>query len=297
MIYTRSNDAHCRVLHSGSRLHERTLKVPIAFSTMGHLRRQGRVQSIGIELTDLYYFGIPTSMSMTTNISDLQPARHVWGFDSFTGLPEGSSEDVNISVWHKGAYGRTFRGNSPQTIERRFNGLFGGQSRCSVIPGMFSESLRPGLASELGMRPALYVDIDVDLFSSSYEALKFLFTNKLVAPGTVIFYDDYWVISRSKAQEGDYIDPATVGEGLAHTRITNEFGAQFACLAGPCRVDSHVSETPCNAFSYSRCCGCIKVAVGLLGFGKPDSGLDTFTHAELKAALDAMNDRGRCRVT
>ena len=36
-----------------------------------------------------------------------------------------------------------------------------------VIPGFFNESLTPGLAVARGMRPALYVDIDVDLYSQA----------------------------------------------------------------------------------------------------------------------------------
>ena len=41
------------------------------------------------------------------------------------------------------------------------------------------------------MKPALYVDIDADLYSSSLQALEWLFRMGLIVPGTVIGYDDW----------------------------------------------------------------------------------------------------------
>ena len=64
--------------------------------------------------------------------------------------------------------------------------------------GFFNESLTPQLRAVRGMQPALYVDLDADLFSSTQQNLDWLFASRLIkepsrgAAGTVLGYDD-WV--------------------------------------------------------------------------------------------------------
>ena len=70
------------------------------------------------------------------------------------------------------------------TTERR-------KRRVQAIKGRFQDSLVPGLAALRGMGPALYVDIDADLFSSTWTALDWLFREGLMKPGTVIGYVHY----------------------------------------------------------------------------------------------------------
>ena len=60
-----------------------------------------------------------------------------------------------------------------------------------AIKGRFQDSLVPGLAARRGMGPAVYVDIDADLFSSTWTALDWLFREGLMKPGTVIGYVHY----------------------------------------------------------------------------------------------------------
>ena len=102
------------------------------------------------------------------------------------------------------------------------------------------------------MMPALYVDVDCDLHTSSIDALDFLFANGLVGVGTLVGYDDWWTIpcvryhsSRPRRPPS----PLAVGEGLAHAQIAQKYGVRFVCVAGPCqpsivRGDLHDNWAP-----------------------------------------------------
>lgn len=79
------------------------------------------------------------------------------------------------------------------------------------MPG-FDKTLTPSLVAERDMAPALYVDIDCDLYSSSVTVLEWLFENKLIVPGTIIWYDDI-------AAGGGY----SGGEGLVHRQAVRKY--------------------------------------------------------------------------
>jgi hypothetical protein len=141
-----------------------------------------------------------------------------FAFDSFDGLPandglpsQNASSSPTIAAWQPGAYAFDPR---PALHQQ-----FGAALRPTA--GFFSESLRDSVALQLGMRPAMYVDIvrrrsqplrsqpakagtsaaasaaanarcaslaaqDVDLYGSTVLALDFLLRNSLVVPGTLI---------------------------------------------------------------------------------------------------------------
>ena len=63
------------------------------------------------------------------------------------------------------------------------------------------------------MKPAAYVDIDVDLYKSTVLALDFLFRNKLIQVGTLIGYHDW-----------GGLEEFTGGESLAHKELTEKYG-------------------------------------------------------------------------
>lgn len=61
------------------------------------------------------------------------------------------------------------------------------------------------------MRPALYVEIDCDLYLSSRQALEWLLSSRLIVRGTVIGYDDL--------EAG-----GTGGEAQAHNEVVARWG-------------------------------------------------------------------------
>ena len=55
-----------------------------------------------------------------------------------------------------------------------------------LIKGFFSDSLTPTLKAEKGMKPALLIDVDVDLYISCMQCMDWMFANGLIVPGTVV---------------------------------------------------------------------------------------------------------------
>ena len=89
-------------------------------------------------------------------------------------------------------------------------------SQTHLIKGFFSDALTPELARERGMRPALLVDVDVDLYISTIQCLDWMFSMQLIVPGTVVYYDDVSVI---KADQG--------GELKAHEEMTAKYDVSW----------------------------------------------------------------------
>ena len=72
------------------------------------------------------------------------------------------------------------------------------------------------------MRPALYVDIDVDIYISSYQALDWLCKHKLIRRGTIIGYDDWlWGLPGFKAHHGASTVPGPAKDGINTWRLSS----------------------------------------------------------------------------
>ena len=137
----------------------------------------------------------------------------MYGFDSFEGLPEEADGHGKQLDFRKGHF------NSGDIRESLLKEL-GGPELVTFVKGFFNESLTSGLAR--GLRPAAYIDVDVDLFISTKQLLMWIFENQLAAPGTIIGYDDWWLNACSRG--GDRESPLDSGEGKAHAEIAEEFG-------------------------------------------------------------------------
>ncbi|MEQ9039514.1 MAG: TylF/MycF/NovP-related O-methyltransferase [Silicimonas sp.] len=139
---------------------------------------------------------------------------HLHLFDSFEGLP---AEDPGIevpAVWNEGAFA-----GSRAALEKRLAEIGVSEDARTIHPGWFSETLKPELVADGTFKPAAYVDIDADLYNSTFEVLDFLFTHKLIGPGTLIGYDDWG-------------DTAlwTAGESRAHKEIMEKYNVKCAQL-------------------------------------------------------------------
>lgn len=184
---------------------------------------------------DLYEFGVAnpyTSHSSTKmllqfciNFNIQYDTYH--GFDSFLGLPEiqekDSKEECNKLGWHKGAFSALdfFKsGGSPgvdladnaivpklDTVEEVAEHLTCEYEKMRIhdnqtiefTPGYLEESL-PKINTK-NFKPALIAHIDVDLYSSTYQALDFLFSNNLIVDQTYILFDDWYCCSRDAGQQ------------------------------------------------------------------------------------------------
>lgn len=212
-------------------LHEQVCKrVGFGNSFSGLRHRNFKSLDIG----DLYQFGVAGGGTLVQLLRIHNTT--AWGFDTFTGLPPEQKGELSIKDWKPGA----FRGNGVlnasgvhELVARKVRAATGSSllpGQLSLLTGTFNETLRPGLARERGMRPAVYVDIDSDLFISAWEALDWLFTERLLLPGSVIGYDDWWTI----ACASNNTDVEAHGEPRAHLLAARKYQASFRCICGPC---------------------------------------------------------------
>lgn len=111
-------------------------------------------------------FGVATGQTIS-RIAELSQA-HVFGFDSFEGLPE---------PWRTGFPKGYFSGEVPRV-----------PPNVSIVKGWFSETL-PKFVQEHN-EPVAFLHVDCDLYSSTKCIFDFL--HPRIEPGCVIVFDEYF---------------------------------------------------------------------------------------------------------
>ena len=147
--------------------------------------------------------------------------RETWGFDTFTGLPNEARGEATMNGWKPGSFNA---GGTKQisAIKQKAGG------EVKLIPGLFKDILTEDLARQV--RQAIYIDIDSDLYISAWEALDWVFKHRIAAPGTVIGYDDTWVLPCVANDTRVEL----YGEAKAHLQISRKYQVAFQCICGPC---------------------------------------------------------------
>jgi hypothetical protein len=138
------------------------------------------------------------------------------------------AESDNVTTaWKVGE----FKQADPEKLMERLSAQIARMGlQMGFVRGFYSQSLTADLACRRSMRAAAYLDIDCDIYTGATQALEWAFTSQVVQVGTVIGYDDWWVMPCS----GSDPDVWKFGEAKAHLQIANQFGVRFECLAGPC---------------------------------------------------------------
>mgnify|MGYP003683753243 CR=1 FL=1 len=157
-----------------------------------------------------------------------------WGFDSFEGLPEEADGcELECKAWLPGAFSAADQfgtsswaqcqaqlyahvlgdGTAPDSAQRR---------KLQFVKGFFSDSLTPGLVAERQMRPALLVDMDVDLYVSTKQALTWAFDEGIIVPGTFVYYDDVGIVKADGGGELRAHDEATLAYDVAWHRFSDD---------------------------------------------------------------------------
>jgi len=113
-------------------------------------------------------FGVYTGTSLN-QIAALLPHATVWGFDSFTGLPEN---------WRDRFPQGTYAVESLPQVRRNVR----------LVQGIFDDTLGPFLQEQSGW--ARFLHIDCDLYSSTKTVLE-AFAER-IRPGTVIVFDEFF---------------------------------------------------------------------------------------------------------
>jgi O-methyltransferase len=139
---------------------------------------------------DYAEFGCHGGMTFRIAWSACQNARyeaHLWGFDSFEGLPQGDDP-------RDGHLRRTpgWLATSLDDFHEICALAAIPPDRYTAIPGYYKSSLRPGADGSRPEKISLAY-IDCDLYSSTVEVLQFL--EPRLRPGSVVGFDDWFCYS------------------------------------------------------------------------------------------------------
>lgn len=200
---------------------------------------------------DVYAFGVFAGRSMQL-ISRSFPVAggfsRLWGFDSFQGIPNDGSNVNPDCASGNCDYKRPVRGDEVGLVgnykhvakEFYFPGSWNvsdelgttefleivsmldskiDDKRVNWVRGFYNESLTSMTAKLLPFRPALLVDLDCDLYSSTVQALDWMLTHGLIVPGTVLYYDDW-------------IHGGPEGQQKAHEEMMEKHGVTFQYRVG-----------------------------------------------------------------
>ena len=151
-----------------------------------------------------------------------------WGFDSFEGLPpEADGMELECKAWLPGSFsaadqfGAYTFGEVRDKILEHVGPKYAPQTK--LIKGFFSDSLTPTLKAEKGMKPALLIDVDVDLYVSCVQCMEWMIQQGLLVKGTVVYYDDVSIV---KADGG--------GELRAHEELSKKYNLEWRKLHDSC---------------------------------------------------------------
>jgi len=108
---------------------------------------------------------------------------HLWGFDSFQGLPPvNPAED---EIWSTGQFACS---------EREFRSILSANGvpdhEFTLVPGFYEQSLNDGQHAALTGHKAAIVYIDCDLYESTVAVLRFI--EPYLINATVICFDDFY---------------------------------------------------------------------------------------------------------
>jgi hypothetical protein len=112
---------------------------------------------------------------------------HIFGFDSFKGLPEKKGFQDDHPMYWKGAFS-----HSMDEINEKIRkyGINLKQGNIHFIKGLYEDSLTSELRNKLKKWPPSIVTIDVDYYSSTKIVLKWL--RPILPSGSLFYFDDIW---------------------------------------------------------------------------------------------------------
>jgi hypothetical protein len=221
-------------------------RIPVRYSPrwrdrLEHIYPQLMQQGLALTDTshDIYQFGIANDASgfLKKTVRRAFPQSRVYAFDSMKGLPTAGAheEAVQMAGWQPGMFDQSKRAHEVLANITRAIGSTGRGFK--FIGGFYDDSLTDQLPTAEGMKPAAYVDIDCDLYRSTSTVFSWLYRHRLIVPGTLIGFDDWWVqpcVAGIRSLNKLSTKPEMTGEWRAHVQAAAEFGVHLECVAGAC---------------------------------------------------------------
>jgi hypothetical protein len=109
---------------------------------------------------------------------------HLYGFDSFEGLPAPKGIDDHPQ-WKKGAMSFGI-----EKFEKILKPAGAKKSEYTLMPGYYSDSLSGLSLDKLNLKSAALIYVDCDLYESTVPVLDFVLP--LLQTGTVVAFDDFY---------------------------------------------------------------------------------------------------------
>ena len=153
-------------------------------------------------------FGVFTGWSYMLQVNEIlnrYTSSKLIGFDSWQGLPE---ETANVWFPKRHAKGQ-FKTTKDVVLKQLGNNI--NDERFKLIDGFFKDSLTKEIQDSI--KDLIYVNIDVDIHSSTIEVLEFIYP--ILRSGVIIYFDD-WKDPKDKF-DGKW------GEHLAWEEFTNKY--------------------------------------------------------------------------
>jgi hypothetical protein len=149
------------------------------------------------------------------------------GFDSLEGLPLENLDSNNNIHWTKGKFSFNEYIKKNQITVNEYKSWLIENNRLPnkysdkfrLIKGFYENTLNESNLNNL--KPALFINIDCDIYTSTIQVLEFIFKNKLYVSGkTIIRYDDW------SNNNMEYL----TGQSKAHLEITKKYNIDCELL-------------------------------------------------------------------
>ncbi len=155
------------------------------------------IKGIGNPSVNYYEFGVGKGETMIRFLTALKTfcriykkdfnSFHIFGFDTFEGLPEKENYRDDLRLWKKGLF-------SHDIIEitklMKKLGFDMNKKNIHLIKGNYKKTLTPSLRDEFSKFPPAIVTIDCDYYSSTLRVLQWL--KPMLSSGTIFYFDDIW---------------------------------------------------------------------------------------------------------
>ena len=212
---------------------------------------------------DAYQFGVFTGNGLRKIAKACAKCGHIWGFDSFQGIPkESSDEEQSWRHGPKGQYKTHFLeggysaaaalgDSSLKSVMTKVAAYVGRPEQVTLIGGYFNETCNAELLRKHTMQPALHVDMDADIYLSAMQALDWMFANKLIVPGTYLRYDDW---PRINATHGPFAGTNFFGQARAHYELSEKWDVEWQLVARGTVQVLRIGKHRCHADSPKHPC-------------------------------------------